>query len=73
MIFCIVLLSCHRTFIQQVLERWPVVCLVGRVRGVSRGCLVGERRMRPLGVVILDPLGDRLSGLVEGKGQGLVQ
>jgi hypothetical protein len=49
----------------------PACCR--ELRGVGRGCFIGQRRVRPSGVVVLDPLGDRLPGLVEREEQGLVQ
>ena len=49
----------------------PACC--SELRGVSRGRLVGQRRMRPRSVVVRGPRSDRLPGLVEGEEQCFVR
>jgi hypothetical protein len=50
----------------------PIACCVeiGRVGGRGK---VGERRMRPPAIVVIDPVGDICSGVIEIEEQGLVE
>ena len=50
----------------------PIACC-GEVGGVSRGGEITQGRMRTLVVVIIGPIGDAGSGVIEAEEQGFVE